>query len=74
MLKCINTIYFQFLKAESYLKSLGCDLIEKLPFHFDIGVFVFLLECQLGVSFLNTKKVSLGMTMALSLWLTLKKG
>lgn len=74
MLKCINTIYFQFLKAESYLKSLGCDLIEKLSFHFDIGVFVFLPECQLGVSFLNTKKVSLGMTMALSLWLTLKKG
>ena len=70
----MNTIYFLFLKVKSYLKVLGHNLIGKLPFHFDFRGLVSLLECHLDVCFPNTKNVSLDMTMAISLWLTLEKG
>lgn len=50
---------------ESYLKTLEHDLIRKLQFHFDFGVFIFHLVCHLDASLCKM--------MAVSLWLTLGK-
>lgn len=53
------------MMGESYLKALEHDLIGKLQFNFDFGVFVFQLDNHLDVSFCKM--------MAISLWLTLGK-